>query len=56
MSKIPPKVIDAGFKVAEPLRVEGLCGGGRGVGCVAHVLALQRVLFLAINYGVMAIN
>jgi hypothetical protein len=40
MSKIPPKVIDAGLEVAEPLRVEGLGYGGYG-GCGAHVSALQ---------------
>ncbi|MDR2592331.1 MAG: hypothetical protein LBC59_05935 [Chitinispirillales bacterium] len=47
MSKIPPKVIDAGLEVAQPLRVEALCGGVYG-GCGAHLFALQTVLFIDI--------
>jgi len=35
MSKIPPEVIDAGLKVAEPLRVKSLGGGDYG-GCGGH--------------------
>jgi len=41
MSKIPPKVIDAGLEVAEPLRVKGLGGGGRCGGGV-HVIGAPK--------------